>query len=445
MEKQDEKIVDGQETYNTTEQTIEHVTQPEAVEQSSIEESTQSEVVEQEVIATTSENETTSIKQKKTKKSKTKKVNKTKESENTDEVKLIEKVNAQRNAKTRFSNGVYITLNAIIFLGLLWFISQKHTIDKISIVSSLNVWWVFLAVVAIIVLPTIATQILIYRATKTMMFTSYQSQAVYRCYNGLTYLGGRPFQTEYLLKHGMNYNVANSITKTQSFMSVATFVFIAIITLLLNFSLFINTMPIVVILATISIVILTAYVAVVFFLLVSKKSAPKFVLTITNTLQRMHLIKDSKECFTKIMKWTLSLQKSVQFYAQRPLNIISQFVLFSAKWILKLSLPYLIYIMIATNPVIDYATLLAVTVMSYLVEWIIPFPEGASLKEVSFVLLTQNLMSGTILFYLVIIWKLATYGVTLLQGGLVLLYNKYVIAKRPTYQEKRERLQQKSK
>ncbi len=365
-----------------------------------------------------------------------------------------QKVKEQKSSKGRMISAVFTVLNLMILCLVLLYLSQNMGVTELSqiftnVQQSKWLWWAIAIAILSILVETAKTVLLLVRTTKTFRpFVSYKSTAIEKFYDAVTpfSIGGQPFQIAYLHHYGVKAGVATSIPLAKTMMNMLSFVIISIIMLLTHLSLVNASSVFVIVLATISLVVITVLVAMIFTLSVSKKIAPKIIITILKVLAKLHLIKDYQTAFTRIMKEVLEYQKSILYYAKSPLTMTILVILSVGQWIIKASIPFVIYVAFTTNPTTGYFVIFTNFILCELASKIIPFPGGAGIAEISFSALFASLFSDGTLFWAVLLWRILTFYIYLVQGGLVILYDTVWGKKRNrSYKEKRKEIEEKMK
>ncbi len=344
------------------------------------------------------------------------------------------RVEEQKSSKSRVFTAVFMALNIFILGLVLYYLSQKMGVSNLGEMFS-NVktgsmfWWAIGLCILGLLVESARTLLLMFRSAKCFRpALAYKSTAIEKFYDSVTpfSIGGQPFQIAYLHSRGIKAGIATSIPVSKTMINQLAFVIISLVVLLFNLSTINSASVPVVTVAIISLVAITLLVAGLFILTVSKRVAPRLLLGTLKLLNKMHIIKDYQATFTKLMKVVLEYQKSMLYYAKSPITMILLIVLSVAHWMIKASIPYFIYLAFTTTPTVGYSVIFANYILCELITKIIPLPGGIGVAEISFSALFAGLFQDGTLFWAVLLWRLLSFYVYLIQGGLVIAYDVVV-------------------
>lgn len=363
-------------------------------------------------------------------------------------VEADKKVREQNSRRGKLFSFVFLLLNFTVLGVVLLYLSQKlgvkHVSEMLTNISQIKWFWIALSFVLLsMLIETCRTQLLLYRTTRTFRpALSYKSTAIEKFYDAVTpfSIGGQPFQVLYMHKRGVGAGVATSIPLAKTMVSQMVFVLLSFLILLCNIPFMNQSNAFIISLSALSLIIITLLVSALFFLSVSKKLAPKMLLATLKFLNKIHLVKHYQLAFERIMKGVLEYQKSIRYYTKSPLTMLGLVLLSLGYWVIKASIPFAIYVAFTPNPTTSYFTIFAGFILCELASKIIPLPGSAGIAEISFSALFASLFADGTIFWAVLLWRLLTFYIYLIQGGLVIAYDLFWGNRKKTYAQKRQDL-----
>ena len=179
----------------------------------------------------------------------------------------------------------------------------------------------------------------------------------------------------------------------------------------------------------------------------SKRFGPKLVIGVLKLLSKMHIVKNYQKQFRKVMRFVVNYQKTFKMLLTNPFVLIVEFVLAVGDIILFNAIPFFVmrsFIpaeIIQTSGVTFFKSFIQ-SVICGLTLGFIPTPGSSGGAEVIFIAifggLFQSANVGT--FWPLLVWRLATYYIFLLQGLLVLVYD-FAIGNRKAERQKMLQMQ----
>lgn len=371
----------------------------------------------------------------------------------------IEKVKEQKSKRSKWYSIAFFIINIFIIVGILLY--QLNTFGVASITDLFNgktrfifLLYVLLMFVVVMMLESIRTYILIYKATKiSRPYLSYKASAISRYYDCITPFtsGGQPFEVYYLGKRGVRGGIATSIPLAKIMFSQLAFLIISLVVLIASPNLFGKDSVVVNSIAIISLCITLIFFSTLFFFSISKKFAPKTVMFFIKLLYKMKIIKDYRKTFNHIMRIILEYQKTIKYYVRSIWIAIISFLCSALIIVINAFIPYLIYCMF--NYSIESGVLFDIVakfIMIELASKYIPLPGGSGMAELSFSALFASLFADGTLFWAMLVWRFFTYFIYILQGIFILGYdlihgNKKFLNRRASILELQKRKQLESK
>lgn len=343
-----------------------------------------------------------------------------------------EKVTEQKQNKTKWFNLIFMLVNiAILALVLVY---QKNTFG----VASLDVlkqnarfgilFYTLLLFVLIMLIETLRTHILLYKATKqTRLFLCYKASAISRYYDCITPFatGGQPFEIFYMNNRGVHGGIATSVPLTKAMFNNVAFIIVSIIVLIFNSDLFgKESQTVIIVWSIISLCISCLILFVLILFAISKKVMPKCLMFFLKLGQKMHLVKNYHLTFNKCMRTIFEYQKSTKFYMTNIWVTISSLICSAAIVVIRAFIPFMLYwAFSAKAPVDALLEILSKFILVELATKYIPLPGASGMAEISFSALFASLFSDGTLFWAMLFWRIMNYFIYLLQGIIVLIYD----------------------
>lgn len=341
------------------------------------------------------------------------------------------KVLENRTNKSKIINICFFIVSIFILVGTLLYQRNKYGVADITALTGVRYRYIFyiLGLFALIMLfDSLRTHILIFKATKLHRpFLSYKSTAICRYYDCITpfSFGGQPFQIFYLNSRGVKAGIASSVPLAKYMFSQISFCIISVIMLIIGISKYNESVEVVVTLSIISLCISLFFLVVIIFLSMSKRVAPKITMSFIKLLHKLKIVKNPKLTFTKIIRQITEYRRSIIYYLKSFWTTLITFALSVLIILLKASIPYLIYCFLVPNPTVSFELVFIKFLLCELASTYIPLPGGSGMAEISFNSLFASLFldnSGSI-FWALLIYRIATYYLYILQGFVIIVYD----------------------
>ena len=347
-----------------------------------------------------------------------------------------ETVKNQQSKKKRILNVVFLLLNlAILAVIFAWQFSTEDPVSLTELLSSkLNWWWLIIAI-AVFFLINFTDAARVYIAIKKVTgrsrpWLSYKSVLCCRFYDCITPLatGGQPFQVFYLNKRGLNASSATSVPLAKYIYAQVTYVLMSVIILLSSSGILfeLNISPFVLTLCYIGLGLNLLLVLAIFFLSISKKVAPRMMFGLLKMLKWMHIIKDSRALFKKVMRVVKEYVSTFRMFMTSGWMCVIQFALSILYNLLLYSLAFIVYCIFCPFDINLWYTFFVLQLVCDLAISFIPIPGGAGTAELSFQSVFAPFYAAAapgVLVWAVLFYRILTYYAYLIQGGLLLLYD----------------------
>lgn len=349
-----------------------------------------------------------------------------------------EKVKSQKSNKSRIINLVFFCISIAVLVVILLYQYRKYGIKDVAELFKENVHFkgvvfILLVFLAIMFLESFRTWLLILKATKiSRPVISYKSTAICRYYDCITpfSFGGQPFQIYYLSTRGVNTGVATSVPLAKYMYSQISFCLIALIMLIVGSGMWGTKSNLVVWLSIVSLIISVVFLLLIIFITLSKKVASRLIIGFIKFLSKIKLVKNYRKTSRVVYRSLTEYQKSIRFYLKDFWTSLLAFISSAGVVLLKALIPYLIYVMLSENVEVGFSIIFCKFIICELATMYIPLPGGSGVAEISFTALFSSLFSDGLLFWAMLIYRIASYYIYILQGALVIIYDIAVGDKR---------------
>lgn len=348
------------------------------------------------------------------------------------------KVKSQKTNKSRIINLVFFCISVVVLVVILLYQSRKYGIKNPGDLFKENVSFkgiglIVLVFLAIMFLESFRTWLLILKATKiSRPIISYKSTAICRYYDCITpfSFGGQPFQIYYLSTRGVNTGVATSVPLAKYMYSQISFCLIALIMLIVGSGMWGTKSSLVVGLSIVSLIISVVFLLLIIFITLSKKVASRLIIGFIKFLSKIKLVKNYEKTSRVVYRSLSEYQKSIRFYLKDFWTSLLAFISSAGVVLLKALIPYLIYVMLSDNIEVGFSIIFCKFIVCELATMYVPLPGGSGVAEISFTALFASLFSDGLLFWAMLIYRIASYYIYILQGFIVILYDIIIGDKR---------------
>ncbi len=282
------------------------------------------------------------------------------------------------------------------------------------------------------------------KSSSKFSFTlSYKSSAICRYYDSITPLksGGQAFQINYLYKFGKRAHNASSVPVAKFIFGQITYL-IAIIVLLFT----VNNVTVDIkgglasffsVMAYIGLAFQLLWLLVVMILSNSKKVGPSIVVGALKFLHKIHIIKDYRATFIKVLRFVKDYQNTMRHILSNFFYFVFMIFLSALTMLLKWAIPFFMYCALFGfnfDMLIKIAALVMVCELA-LGFWILP--GNVIFADLAFLALFRPIFGDGYIFWALLYWRILYYYAYIIQGGIIKIYDdiKYNILKRPIGKE----------
>ncbi|MBQ7977986.1 MAG: flippase-like domain-containing protein [Clostridia bacterium] len=347
----------------------------------------------------------------------------------------MESVKTQRSKKSKWISALFLLLNLGILAGILiWQFCNEPPMSLPELLqSNLNWWWLIVAVLLFFLinyLDAFRIQLAIKKVTgRNRPYLSYKSMAICRYYDSITPLatGGQPFQVFYLNKRGLNASSATSVPLAKYIYAQVTYIIFSVIILLCSGLIDIQVDSFVLTLCYIGLALNLLLIVAIFFLSISKKVAPKMMFGIFKMLKWMHIIKDSRMMYRKVMRTVKEYVSTFRMFMTSGWLVFMEFLLSVFMLFAQYSIAFVVYCVFCDFNINLWYTFLTLQLICDIAISFIPIPGGAGTAEYSFNAIFYpyyaTVGAGNVFVWAILLYRIMTYYGYLIQGGVVLLYD----------------------
>ncbi len=343
-----------------------------------------------------------------------------------------EKVEQQKTQKTQWLNLAFFVLNILILAAILIYQSTTFGVVSLEVLKENArfsiLFYTILLFVVIMLLETIRTHILLYKATKQFRpFLCYKASAICRYYDCVTPFasGGQPFEIFYLNSRGVHGGIATSVPLTKAMYNNVAFILVSVFVLICNSKIFTGQeQNLIIIWGIISLCISCLILFILVLFAISKRVMPKILMGCLKLGRRLHFIKDERVLFSKYMRTILEFQKSTRHYIANIWISITSVLCSAVILIVKAFIPVMLYWAFHTEATLEIIIeILSKFILVELATKYIPIPGGSGVAEISFSALFAALFNDGTLFWAMLFWRIMNYFIYLFQGMAVLVYD----------------------
>ena len=380
-------------------------------------------------------------------------INKLDDNKNIDQRKKLDEieqsVSKQSSKKSKIINVVFFIINILVVVGIL--IYQFLHEDMPEGGFSIDISYLLVCILIfglVLIFETLSISYLLkVSCGKWNLGLGYKVAELGRYYDSVTPMatGGQPFQITYLKKRGIPIHTSLSIPLAKYEFQQMAWVVMSLICLIISFTTkgygtFVGITSI------LGFVLSSIVLFVTVFLSVCKTFGKKLVVKVLKLLYKMKIIKNYDKQYEKITKHISDFQDVMKQYAKSPKDFIAMFLLSTAKLIVNYSIPFFIVkIFIPTLPGSEYVTLFVMSLLVDLASSFFPLPGGTGMNEISFTAAFGAVIQNSgVLVWVLLVWRLFSYYIYLLQGMLILSYDMAYGNRKYRWQVKKNELMEES-
>lgn len=342
----------------------------------------------------------------------------------------LEKTSGKK--KKKWFSLVMLIVNILVIAGILLYYGLTSGIKSLSEVLTLGVKWQFilfavLAFMGYLTMETLKYFQLIKKTTGRYRIKLAISTMIYGFYyDNITPLssGGEPAQIYHLNKNGVSGDKATSIPLMKHVIWIITFVFLGTLVLIVNAFYPFSTNIWIKLAGSLALILNGSIVFLLIFFSVSKRTAQILVIKILKLLHKMHIIKNYKVTFFKVVKFVKNYQKTIKALTKSFSTWLIQILLAVGSYLSLFSIVYFIYLAFPHSVGgLTWGYVVCCMMLCELVTSIAPLPGGTGFAEFSFSAIFASWFEPTIFPWALIVWRTITYFSYLIMGGCAIVKN----------------------
>ncbi len=357
-------------------------------------------------------------------------------------------VEAQKSKKKKLLSFIFFLINIVVIVVILLVQMDKGMVGNPGELS-VNWWYVLatLGMFALIMLAeTLKFNVLIRKATGRNRFAlSYKVAALGRYYDVITPFatGGQPFQIFYTNKYGIKGGESFSITMSEHmFQQIAYFIIITVIfigscakvggitnVILAQSNIAVVEASLVAFLSWIGYAIVAVLLLAVLVVILNKKVGSAIVIGCVKVYSFIFR-QNYDRLYRKTMRTVITWQSTMRRYKKSPWIWISNTLLSVVFYFALYSIPYFIYCAFMGWNATIWVKIILLTIIIDLASSFNPLPGGTGVSDLSFLAVFSSLFAVTNTFWALLLWKLFTYYMFIIQGFGVLTYDYFIGNKR---------------
>lgn len=335
----------------------------------------------------------------------------------------------KKSRKKKIFNICFFIFNIVlVVLVLINFANEQGGIQPLSTLFANHPKWRFLFIAlglyfATVCFNTLKFSILIKNKTgKFRLWFSFKLATIGRYYDHVTPLGsgGQPFEIYYLKKNGFSGDEATAIPLAKYMIWQISFALLCLVILILYSHNYMSA-PVVLVCAWVGLSITLLLFLFVLMMSITKKFGAMLVVGVLKLLYKMHIIKDYKKTLTKVLKFVKSYQYCIKEFVKNPVAVICEIIVTTASEISNALIAYFILRAFVEVPTVTWWDIVCSCCICSLAVSFFPMPGGSGAQELSFNFLLGSLFPSGTLFWGVLIWRILTYYLYIIQGAIILV------------------------
>ena len=154
---------------------------------------------------------------------------------------------------------------------------------------------------------------------------------------------------------------------------------------------------------------------------IANKFGAFMVVNVLKLLHKLRIIKNYRVTLFKVLRFVKSYQYNIKRFAKEPVLIITEIIITTLGIISNAMIAFFIYLAFAHTADVSWWNIVCKVCICELASSFIPLPGGSGAQELSFNALIGYLFPEGSFFWAVLIWRILTYYIHLLQGSVILI------------------------
>lgn len=312
-----------------------------------------------------------------------------------------------------------------------YFILKDDFNEIMKLIANINIGWFFFSILMVLLywsFQTLSLYAVSIPVKKDLSFKDlFTSIIICNFFSAITpaATGGQPFQIYFLRKKGLRLGTATNVVIEQSTLYQIALVVFGVIAIILNY--FFNFFPsdsvlnkLVFIGFGVNLVVIILFAFISF----GKKSNKYIIIKFINFLHKIKIVRDKEQLLSKAEGTIDVFYKSAKTLNSNKealiKGIIYNFIALLFLYIIPLTVAY----SFGNYSDINVLTTLVSSAYVMLIGAFIPIPGASGGIEYAFAAFFGFYITGSTLMAMLLIWRFITYYLSILVGGLVLIFNK---------------------
>jgi len=322
---------------------------------------------------------------------------------------------------------IYIILT-VILIGYL--LSGSIEIDSLKqLFSEMNYIWLVGAFLCIVIHwimdSVIVYQIVPYIAQNRKSFLSCVKYGIVGLYYAaLTPFasGGQPMQIFYMKRDGIPVGKATAIVSVKLFVWWSSMCFSFIVYMILRGAFFYSNYKAIFWIAVLGFLVNLFGVIFILIVLTNESGAKKIVVWILAILSKIRIIKHPEKAYTKVEKSIMDFAQASSYVRKHKIKVFISFVLSCIKVSFMFAVPFIVFKAFNLDGY-NFVDLSSLNTFMFLTVSFMPTPGTSFAAEGGFRLVYYPLF-GNLTAMAIAVWRIITYYLILLVGGLVVIIDQ---------------------
>lgn len=324
-----------------------------------------------------------------------------------------------------------ISIVVIVSLLVSYVVLKDDFSDVVRLISKINIGWLIFSVGMIILywaFQTLCLSAVSVSSEKKLSFgTLFKSTIMCNFFSAITpsATGGQPFQIYYLKRKGIPLGTATNLVVEQSTLYQIALVIFGLVAITLNY--FFDFFPAKSILKQLVLVGFAVNLIVIIilcFITFGKKSNKYIVLKFVKFLHKIKIIRNEEKALSKVERVVDNFYISAKALNSNKEALIKgmiyNFIALSFLYIVPLTVAY----SLGNYTDLNIMTTLVSSAYVMLIGAFVPIPGGSGGIEYAFAAFFGFFITGSTLMAALLIWRFITYYLSILVGGLVLIFER---------------------
>lgn len=348
------------------------------------------------------------------------------------------KMAKKKTKNKKIFNILFLIFNIVLIIAVFYnFAKEQGGVQPLSTLFANKPKWRFLWVAlglyfVTCLFNTCKFSFLIHNKTgKWRPWFSFKLATIGRYYDHITPLGsgGQPFEIYYMKKNGYSGDISTAVPLAKYMVWQIAFIVLGLF-ILIFYAPSYNPSVLVIVCAWVGLGLTLGLFLFVLFMSITKKWGASLVVGVLKLLHKMHIIKDYKKVLIKVLRFVKQYQYCMTTFAKSPWTIISVFISSVGSIITNALIAYFIYISFAEVPSVNWWDIVFKCCICDMAVCFFPLPGGTGATELSFNALLGSLFTEGTLFWGLLIWRILTYYLYIVQGGIILISDMFIKKKK---------------